>query len=82
MDIFGRAFAIASDCKLRQMAAVYALQPDVLLLQPDIGEHVYALDFSHGRRLIRAGYEYARPLLQAWLRESGLAEGAQGRSSV
>ncbi|MFW6192553.1 MAG: patatin-like phospholipase family protein [Gemmatimonadota bacterium] len=70
-EALGRAFSIAADCTLRRMADRYRDDPSVLLLQPDIGEHVYALDFSHGRRLVEAGYEWARPRLEAWLAAGG-----------
>jgi len=65
--VIGRAFGIAADCTLRREEVRFREDPDVLLLQPDIGEHVYALDFSQGRRLVEAGYEYALPKLRSWL---------------
>lgn len=65
-EVLGRAFSIAADCTLRRMSEEYRSDPDVLLLQPDIGEHIYALDFSHGERLAEAGYEYALPRLREW----------------
>lgn len=66
-DALGRAFGIAADCTLRRMSDQFLADDSVLLLQPDIGEHIYALDFSRGGRLARAGYEYARPRLETWL---------------
>lgn len=65
-DVIGLAFGIAIDCKLRAMEQRYRDDPTVLLLQPDIGERIYALDFSHGRRLVEAGYEYSLPRIRAW----------------
>lgn len=66
-EALGRAFSIAADCTLRQMSDRFRDDPSVLLLQPEIGEHVYALDFSHGGRLAEAGYEYALPRVRRWL---------------
>ena len=66
-DVIGAAFGIAADCRLRMMAERYREAPNVLLLQPDIGERISALDFSHGARLIREGYEYSLPRLREWL---------------
>lgn len=65
-DVIGRAFSIAADCTLRRMADHLRRDPDLLLLQPDLGEQIYALDFGHSERLIEAGYEFALPELRAW----------------
>jgi len=65
-DVIGRAFSIAADCTLRRMADEVRDDPYLLLLQPDLGEQVYALDFSESERLVRAGYEYALPEIQRW----------------
>lgn len=66
-DVLGRAFSIAADCTLRQRAEELHGAPDLLLMQPELGEEIYALDFSHSERLVRAGYEYALPVLREWL---------------
>ncbi|MDT8437087.1 MAG: patatin-like phospholipase family protein [Gemmatimonadota bacterium] len=65
-SVLGAAFGIAADCKLRAMEEKYGADPSVLLLQPDLGEQIHALDFSHGPRLVREGYEYSLPRLRAW----------------
>ena len=65
-DVIGRAFSIAADCTLRRMADEVRDDPDLLLLQPDLGEQVYALDFSESERLVQAGYEYALPEVRRW----------------
>lgn len=70
-DVLGRAFSIAADCTLRQRADELRDDPDLLLLQPDLGEQIYALDFSHSERLVRAGYEYALPVLREWMEGGG-----------
>lgn len=68
-DVLGQAFSIAADCTLRRMAEAYAERDDVLLLQPDLGEHINALDFSHGARLAEAGYRSSLPRLRDWVAE-------------
>lgn len=73
-DVLGRAFSIAADCTLRQQAEELHGAPDLLLLQPELGERIYALDFGHSERLVRAGYEYALPVLRQWL-ETGARPG-------
>ena len=78
-EVLGRAFGIAADCKLRSRSAAWADTPGVLLLQPDLGEHVQALDFSRGRELVEAGYEHALPRLRAWL--EGEASGPEGSAA-
>ena len=65
-DVIGRAFSIAADCTLRRMADDVREDPSLLLLQPDLGEQVYALDFSHSARLVDAGYEFALPRIRRW----------------
>lgn len=67
-DVIGRAFSIAADCTLRRMADDLRRDPGLLLLQPDLGEQIYALDFSHSARLVEAGYQYALPRLREWAR--------------
>jgi hypothetical protein len=42
----------------------------VLIVAPEIGTHIQALDFSHGEELWRAGYRLSRPLLERWTKES------------
>lgn len=71
-DVLGQAFSIAADCRLRQMAESYANNKEVLLLQPDLGEHINAMDFSHGQRLVKAGYDCALPELRRWAPTTGL----------
>jgi len=66
-DVLGAAFGIASDCKLRVMEDRYRDAPNILLLQPELGESIATLDFSQGERLVREGYEYALPRLREWL---------------
>lgn len=66
-DVLGQAFSIAADCKLRGMEGGTALTEDVLLIQPDLGDHVRALDFSQAGRLIRGGYEASRSRLENWI---------------
>lgn len=65
----GRAFSIAADCTLRRMRERYRDDPDVLLLQPDLGERVPALDFRHGTRLVEEGYRWVLPRVRRWLEE-------------
>lgn len=72
-DVIGRAFSIAADCSLRRMAEDVRDDSSLLLLQPDLGEQVYALDFSQSARLIEAGYEHALPRLRRWAREGSPA---------
>lgn len=67
-DVIGQAFSIAADCSLRRMADRFEDDGRVLLLQPDLGEYINALDFSHGERLVEAGYACALPRLEAWAR--------------
>jgi len=74
VDILGHAFAVASDCKLRNLRRDVVADERHLLLQPQLGEYVRAMDFSHGRRLVREGYRYALPRLRAWM-ERGDPEG-------
>ncbi len=69
VGVVGAAFSVAADCKLRLMADQYSNAPNILLLQPEIGELIRALDFSHGRRLVEAGYEYSLPRLKERLAE-------------
>lgn len=76
-DVMGRAFGIAADCTLRRSEAALEDGDRVLLLQPDLGEHVYALDFSQGDRLVGSAYEYARSRLESWL-GTGTAGPARG----
>ncbi len=68
-QVVGAAFSVAADCKLRLMADKYSHAPNILLLQPEIGELIRALDFSHGRRLVEAGYEYSLPRIRERLAE-------------
>lgn len=75
-DVIGQAFSIAADCKLRQMAESYAERPEVLLIVPELGEHINALDFSHGARLVEAGYRCSLGPLREW----AAARGWPGRS--
>lgn len=56
-DVIGRAFSIAAKCTLRRMTDDLR-GAGLLLLQPDLGEQVCALDFSQSARPIDAGYEY------------------------
>jgi len=69
-NVLGAAFGIAADCKLRVMEERYREAPNILLLQPELGESIAALDFSQGRRLAQQGYEYAAPRLREWLADS------------
>jgi len=69
VGVVGAAFIVAADCKLRLMADKYSNAPNILLLQPEIGELIRALDFSYGRRLVQEGYEYALPRLKERLAE-------------
>ncbi len=66
-DVLGAAFGIAADCRLRMMENRYRADPNVLLLQPELGEAVATLDFSQGERLVQQGYDYAAPRLEEWL---------------
>lgn len=66
-DVIGQAFSIAADCSLRWMADRFEDRDRVLLLQPELGEHINALDFSHGERLVEAGYQDALPRLREWV---------------
>jgi hypothetical protein len=68
--MLGQAFGIAVDCKWRSDARRYAERGDVLIVAPEIGTHIQALDFSHGEELWRAGYRLSRPLLDRWIKES------------
>lgn len=68
-ETMGRAFGIAADCTLRRMRERYRDDPDVLLLQPDLGERIQALDFSQGARLAEEGYRWALPRARSWLEE-------------
>lgn len=68
-ETLGRAFSIAADCTLRRMRNRYAGDPDVLLLQPELGERIQALDFSHGARLAEEGYRWALPRVRAWMED-------------
>lgn len=71
----GRAFSIAADCTLRRMRERFRDDQDVLLLQPELGERIEALDFSQGSRLAEEGYRWALPRVRAWLEEgAGTAE--------
>ena len=65
----GRAFSIAADCTLRRMRERYRDDPGVLLLQPDLGERIQALDFGQGARLAEEGYRWALPRVGRWLEE-------------
>ncbi|MFW6192183.1 MAG: patatin-like phospholipase family protein [Gemmatimonadota bacterium] len=67
----GRAFSIAADCTLRRMRERYGSDPDVLLLQPELGERIQALDFSQGARLVEEGYRWALPRIRGWVEEDG-----------
>lgn len=67
VEVMGRAFSIAADCARRRMTEDELGASDLLLLEPDLGERVYALDFSHGERLVRAGYEHTLPRVREWL---------------
>jgi NTE family protein len=83
--MLGQAFGIAVDCKWRSDAKRYAERDDVLILEPEIGTHIQALDFSHGDELWRAGYRLSRPALERWMREapsSGPPRATPGRVSV
>lgn len=72
----GRAFGIAADCTLRRMREQYRDDPDVLLLQPELGERIDALDFGHGARLAEEGYRWALPRVRTWLeRTAGTTTG-------
>lgn len=66
-ETMGRAFSIAADCTLRRMREMYRGDPDVLLLQPELGERIQALDFSQGGRLADEGYRFALPRVRSWL---------------
>lgn len=66
-DVIGQAFSIAADCSLRRMADDFEDDERVLLLQPDLGEYINALDFSHADRLMEAGHACALPRLRTWL---------------
>ncbi|MFQ5690154.1 MAG: patatin-like phospholipase family protein [Gemmatimonadota bacterium] len=80
-DILGQAFSIAADCKLRGLESHGNHGEEVLLLQPEMGEHIRALDFSQGKRLVRAGYEHSLPRLRAWLESQPLKPGRRSRGS-
>ncbi|UCC82776.1 MAG: patatin-like phospholipase family protein [Gemmatimonadota bacterium] len=83
--MLGQAFGIAVDCKWRSDARRYAESDDVLIVAPEIGTHVQALDFSHGKELWQAGYRLSRPLLERWKRVSeagALAKKRDHRVSV
>ena len=66
-EIIGAAFGLAADRNRRAVAERYAETPNVLLLQPELGEEIPTLDFSRGERLVREGYEYSLPHLREWL---------------
>lgn len=66
-EVLGRAFGIAADCSVRVRAEEWRDDPDVLFLQPEMGERIYALDFSQSARLVQAGYEFALPRLESWV---------------
>ena len=68
-QVMGRAFSIAADCTLRRMGERYRDDPDVLLLQPELGEKIPALDFSQGTRLAEEGYRWALPRVRSWLEQ-------------
>jgi NTE family protein len=80
--MLGQAFGIAVDCKWRSDARRYAESDDVLIVEPDIGTHIQALDFSHGDELWRAGYRLSRPVLERWMKETaaGVARAAKNRA--
>lgn len=80
--MLGQAFGIAVDCKWRSAARRYAESDDVLIVEPDIGTHIQALDFSHGDELWRAGYRLSRPVLERWMKETaaGVARAAKNRA--
>lgn len=67
VQALGRAFGIAADCSLRLTRARYEDDPDVLLLQPDLGERIQALDFAQCGRLVEEGYDYSLPEVERWL---------------
>ncbi|NIN70344.1 MAG: hypothetical protein GTO46_00115 [Gemmatimonadetes bacterium] len=79
--MLGQAFGIAVDCKWRSDARRYAESDDVLIVAPEIGTHIQALDFSHGEELWRARYRLSRPLLDRWTKEgaAGMAAKRRGR---
>jgi NTE family protein len=79
--MLGQAFGIAVDCKWRSDARRYAESDDVLMVEPDIGTHIQALDFSHGEELWRAGYRLSRPVLDRWTKanEAGMVRTAKRR---
>lgn len=66
-EVIGRAFGIAADCSLRRMADSLHDDPDLLLIQPDLAECVYTLDFSRSEWLVEEGYRYAAEAIDAWL---------------
>lgn len=74
----GRAFGIAADCTLRRTAHRFRDADDVFLLEPELGEQIYALDFSGTGRLVDAGYEYALPRLERWLQGADPAGDGRG----
>lgn len=67
VDVLGHAFAVAADCKMRNLHRNASGNPRRLLLQPRVGEHVRATDFSQGRRLVMEGYRFSLPRLRAWI---------------
>ncbi|MGD2217159.1 MAG: hypothetical protein PVJ64_10390 [Gemmatimonadales bacterium] len=71
--MLGQAFGIAVDCKWRSDVRRYADFEDVLIVAPDIGTHIEALDFSHGDELWRAGYRLTRFVLERWAKDNEAA---------
>lgn len=67
VGVIGRAFGIAADCSLRRLDDSLREDPEVLLLRPELAEHVYALDFSGSASLVDEGYCHARAALETWL---------------
>lgn len=63
----GQAFGIAVDCKFRLERGEFAKRENLCLIEEDLGMDVPALDFRHGRMLIRRAYVAAKPRLAAWL---------------
>lgn len=64
----GQAFGIVVDCKFRLQRGEFAKRDNLCLIEEDLGMDVPALDFGHGRELMRRAYALAKPRLAAWLR--------------
>lgn len=67
-SILGQSFGIAVDARFRQEADALRRRDDLCIVEGDLGLDVPALDFRHGRELMRRAYTLAKTHIEEWLR--------------